>query len=229
MEGLFIFLTVFITLVCSVVTALLAPFRQRTLRFNPDVFKRIKVPFPFSWLFAGTGSKEQRNVREYGVILPMFILHIVGYVLAIFICALIPSLYYRVGVELDILVVVPLAVAVPYVLAVFVTELLCAKYARRTVQEGQDEINLGYDEPSDIALNDDAVTSEQAEEVTEQVVADTEETAEEPTTETVEEVTEQPAEVVEDKPTESEETTQTEQSENPDEQPADTDKKTDNE
>ena len=128
MEGFLIFLTIFVTLISAVVVAMLVPYRQRLLRLDPSVFKRVKVPFPLSWFFVGTGDDEQRNVRQYGVILPMFILHIVGYALAILIVALVPCLYQFAGMELDVLFVVPLAVAVFFVLVVFITEILCAKY-----------------------------------------------------------------------------------------------------
>ena len=138
MEQFLIFLTVFITLISSVCTALLTPFRQHGLRIEPRFFKRIRVPFPASLLFKGIGDKsEQGDVKTFGVIVPMFVLHIVGYLLSLFIWAFVPVLYFRLGIDTDILFTIPLGIAVLYVVAVVVTELLCVRFSRAKQQQEQ--------------------------------------------------------------------------------------------
>lgn len=131
-----IFSVVFVTLVSSLCTALLVPFRQYGLRVEPRFFKRIKVKFP-SFLFVGIGSKksEQSDVRNFGVIIPMFVLHIVGYLLTLLIWAIVPALYYRVGVDLDVLVLIPLAIAIPFVIAVVITEYVCVWFSGKKKHE----------------------------------------------------------------------------------------------
>ena len=136
MDAFLIFLTVFITLVCSLCTALLVPLRQLRLRVEPRFFKRIKVKFP-AFLFVGIGGRraEQGDVANFGVIIPMFVLHIVGYVLSVLILAIVPALYYKAGVDTDVLFLIPLAFAVPFVVAVVVTEYLCVSITRKKQQE----------------------------------------------------------------------------------------------
>ena len=125
-------LVVFVTLICSACTALLVPFRQPWLNIDPKYFKRVKVKFP-AFLFVGIGGKksEYGNVKEYGVIVPMFVLHILGYVVTLLLWAAMPTLYYRFGIDLDVLVVVPLAVALPFTIAVVVTEAVCRSVNRK--------------------------------------------------------------------------------------------------
>lgn len=138
MDWFWIFLVVFVTLLSSVCTALLVPLRQYRLRVEPRFFQRVKVKFP-AFLFAGVGGRRsnQGDVKNFGVIVPMFVLHIVGYVLTLFIWAIVPTLYYRVGIDLDVLFVIPLAVAVAFVVAVVVTELVCVQISRKKQLEQQ--------------------------------------------------------------------------------------------
>lgn len=131
-----ILLVVFVTLICSVCTGMLVPFRQLWLHVDPKYFKRVKVKFP-AFLFVGIGGSkaEHGNVKNYGVIVPMFVLHILGYILTLLLWAAMPVLYYRFGIELDILVVVPLAVALPFTIIVVVTEAICVSVSRKRHRE----------------------------------------------------------------------------------------------
>ena len=136
-----ILVTVLVTLICSACTALLVPFRQPWLKVDPQYFKRVKVKFP-AFLFVGIGGSksETGNVKEYGVIVPMFVLHIVGYVLTLLLWATIPTLYYSFGIDLDVLVVVPLAFALPFTVAVVVTEAICRSTSRKKqLEEAESE------------------------------------------------------------------------------------------
>ena len=129
-------LVVFVTLICSSCTALLVPLRQLWLRVDPKYFKRIKVKFP-AFLFVGIGGKkaEHGNVKEYGVIISMFVLHILGYVMTLLLWATMPTLYYRFGIELDVLVVVPIAFALLFTIIVVITEAVCVSTSRKRHQE----------------------------------------------------------------------------------------------
>ena len=149
MDGL-ILLVVFVTLICSVCTALLVPFRQLWLGVDPQYFKRVKVKFP-AFLFVGLGGRKSKygNVKEYGVIAPMFVLHILGYLLTLLLWAAMPTLYYRFGIDLDVLVVVPLAFALLFTIIVVVTEAICVSISRKRhnieleMQEEEQQLEQG--------------------------------------------------------------------------------------
>lgn len=127
-----IFAVVFVTLICSMCTGLLVPLRQLWLRVDPQYFKRVKVKL-LPWLFVGVGGRrsEQGRPKSYGVIVPMFVLHIVGYLLTVALWVVVPTLYYRVGLDLDVLVIVPVAFALPFVIAVVITEMVCVRISRK--------------------------------------------------------------------------------------------------
>ena len=130
-EPWLIFLVVFVTLVCSVCTALLVPLRQRYSRIDPKYFKRVKVKFP-SFLFAGIGSrKDTGNVRNYGVIVPMFILHIFGYLLTAAMWFVVPFLYQYEGIDLTELWAAPVAAALLQTVLLVVTEAICLHISRK--------------------------------------------------------------------------------------------------
>ena len=190
MDVLLIFLTVFVTLIASLCTALLAPLRQLRSRVDPSCFKRVKLPYPVSYLFVGIGGKRSKtgDVSKYGVIIPMFVLHILGYLLTLFIWAIVPVLYYRVGIDLDVLFVIPLGVAVFDVRVVVLTEVICVAYAnKKQLEESYEEEPIEEAPVAPVAP------------VKEEVVEEVEQPAEE---EAVEEsqlaVEEQPVEQVED-------------------------------
>lgn len=129
-----VFLMVFATVVGSVCTGLLVPLRQRFSKIDPQYFKRVKVKFP-SFLFVGIGNRrETGNVRSYGVILPMFLLHILGYLLTIGMWIAVPFLYQYAGVDLDVLWVVPVAAALFQTVTEVVTEVVCVKICRKRAQ-----------------------------------------------------------------------------------------------
>lgn len=135
-DELMIFLVIFVTLVASVCIGLLAPFRQPFSKVDPKYFKRKKVRF-LSFLFSGIGGRksETGNVKTYGIILPMYVLHILGYVLTLALWIAMPLLYNPGGIDLDILVVVPVAVALFQTLAVVITESVCYAITRKKHRE----------------------------------------------------------------------------------------------
>ncbi len=137
-ESLLVFLVVFVTLVCSVCTGLLTPLRQRFSKVDPRYFRRVKVRFP-SFMFAGIGDKSSTgNVKTYGVITPMFVLHIIGYILTIALWIAVPVLY-QYGVDLTELWAAPLAAALLQTVLVVVTEAVCLNISRKRASEGDPE------------------------------------------------------------------------------------------
>ena len=179
------FLVVFVTLICSACTALLVPFRQNWSRVDPKYFKRVKVKF-LSFLFVGIGGNksEHGNVKNYGVIIPMFVMHILGYLLTIGLWLAMPLLYYRVPLDLDVLVVVPVAVALPFTVLVIATEAICVAVVRnrQKAELAEDEVEEGAveEQASEIVEEQEPIPANVAEEPAPEESAPEEQTSEEP-------------------------------------------------
>lgn len=78
---------IILTIMFVFFSALITPSMNfRLYEVNPEHFKKVKV-VKFSWLFKGVGGKNSiyRDVKNYGIILPMFIMHIIGYIISILI------------------------------------------------------------------------------------------------------------------------------------------------
>ncbi len=136
-----IFLVVFVSLISGVCTGLLVPLRQRYLKIDPELFKRVKVKFP-SFLFAGIGDKKTTgNVKNFGVIVPMFVLHIVGYLVTAGMWVTVPLLY-QYGVELSELWAAPVVIALVYTIAVVIAEAVLSHLsAKRAVAKADSGAN----------------------------------------------------------------------------------------
>ncbi len=140
-DPLMIFIVVFATLLAAAFTSIAVPVRQRFLHIDPKYFRRIKVRFP-AFLFVGIGDKKDTgDVKNFGVIVPMFILQLLGYMWTVLLVIAIPVLYYRIGVDLDILVLVPFGVALVHMITVIAVEAGCVSYARRK-QAGEEAAAL---------------------------------------------------------------------------------------
>ena len=133
MDAFLIFLTVFVTLVSSLCTALLIPLRQRRI------------------LAKG---------------MPMLVLNIVGYAITVLIWAIVPTLYYRVGIDTDVLFVIPLGIAVLFVVAVIVTEVICGSLGRKVKKEKAQPKEQIVEEP---AQQEQVVEEQVAEELVDEV------------------------------------------------------------
>lgn len=147
MEGFLIFLSVFVTLASSVCTASLVPFRLYRLRVEKRFFKSVKI-----------GRLE--------IIVPMFVLSVIGCLLTLFIWAIVPTLYYAVGLDTDVLFTVPLAVAVVYVVAFVLTEFLCVRYSgNKQYQEEHPEEFVKVEPVVEQSVKDEPIVEEPVEEV----------------------------------------------------------------
>lgn len=134
-------LLVIVTFLASAYTCVLVPLRQLFSKVDPKYFKRVKVKFP-SFLFVGTGGRksETGNVRNYGVTVPMFVLHIVGYLLTLATWIVIPVLDQFAGWDPDVLLAVPLSVALLQTVLTVTTEAVCMNVSRkRRAAEVQNE------------------------------------------------------------------------------------------
>ena len=97
-------LSIFYILFFTVLMSLLPPLAQiRLYEIEPEKFKKVRIKY-FSFLFRGIGGKGcvYGNVREYGVILPMFVFQLLGYILSILSCIAVPILYFVFELPLEI-------------------------------------------------------------------------------------------------------------------------------
>ncbi len=118
-----IFLTSLMPLIC--------PFASiRLYEINPEYFKKVKVKI-LSWMFRGIGGKDSiyGDVRHYGVIVPIFVVQIIGIVLAILQMILIPFLYILVPIE-NVLIIVIGSMFGIYILTFIIVITVCICLSR---------------------------------------------------------------------------------------------------
>ncbi len=118
-----IFLTSLMPLIC--------PFASiRLYEINPEYFKKVKVKI-LSWMFRGIGGKDSiyGDVRHYGVIVPIFVVQIIGIVLAILQIILIPFLYILVPIE-NVLIIVIGSMFGIYILTFIIVITVCICLSR---------------------------------------------------------------------------------------------------
>lgn len=129
---------------------------------------------------------RQRRFLAKGI--PMLVLNIVGYALAVFIWAIVPTLYYRVGIDTDVLFVIPMGIAIVFVVAVVIVEFVCGLHNRQNQGEEveTEEEQLIEEEPVAEQSADEQVDVQPEEEQVEEV---TEEVQDEPVEEPVQEAT----------------------------------------
>lgn len=99
-----VFLTTISIIFCICMTTALSPLISfGNYEINPDCFKKIKIK-KLSFLFKGWGGKNSiyNDVKNYGVILPIFILYIIGYFLALVIAlqSLIMIIIFKISYKL---------------------------------------------------------------------------------------------------------------------------------
>ena len=110
---------------------LICPFASiRLYEINPEYFKKVKVKI-LSWMFRGIGGKDSiyGDVRHYGVIVPIFVVQIIGIVLAILQMILIPFLYILVPIE-NVLIIVIGSMFGIYILTFIIVITVCICLSR---------------------------------------------------------------------------------------------------
>ena len=118
-----IFLTSLMPLICPLASI-------RLYEINPEHFKKVKVKI-LSWMFRGIGGKDSiyGDVRHYGVIVPIFVVQIIGIVLAILQIILIPFLYILVPIE-NVLIIVIGSMFGIYILTFIIVITVCICLSR---------------------------------------------------------------------------------------------------
>lgn len=99
-----IFLEIIFILFMIFCIARLVPYANEKIDYvNPEIFKKVKIK-KFSWLFTGFNGKDTiySDKKKYGVILPMFIMHILGYILSLISLILLVVLA-SIGINMDLI------------------------------------------------------------------------------------------------------------------------------
>lgn len=114
---------------------LLCPFSSiRLYEIDPELFRKVKIK-KFTWMFRGIGGKDSvyGDVRDYGVIAPIFAVQILGNVLAVIQLALIPILYLLVQIDsITIIVIGSMFGAYVLVFIIVTTTCIClSKYKQK--------------------------------------------------------------------------------------------------
>ena len=127
------FLIIFLSVLFTFVIALAVPFSQyKSVYINPDNFKRKKVK-RFSFMFRGIGGKDciYGNVKTYGVAYPLYIFHIIGYILSLISLALTFVLLFAFNVSINIITYVNLSIClgflIIYIIGITILEFISKK------------------------------------------------------------------------------------------------------
>jgi hypothetical protein len=123
---------IFTILLMIIIMTVLIPFYYSRLRgLNPENFKKIKIK-KLSRFFVGYGGKTTiySDVINYGIVLPIFILHIVGYAFSILSSITSLLLYFAfdfdiITIELTIFVILFCEIVI-----LLLTDLCCTIFSK---------------------------------------------------------------------------------------------------
>lgn len=93
---------IFLIVLCISIMFLVTPFMQENLyEIEPKYFKRIKIK-RLSFMFRGIGGKKSicGSAKEYGVIIPMLVIQIMGYLFAF--CSIISVLVLHFAIKMEL-------------------------------------------------------------------------------------------------------------------------------
>lgn len=140
MTGLCIFLIVFIISL----TALIVPFgNTRLFEVNADNFNRKKIK-RLSFLFRGIGGKGcvYGDVKEYGIIYPIYVFHLLGYALFFSLIALVFILLFAFNLPITLVTIIVFSVSLSFACAYCITILICIAISKKRdkMKESQDNI-----------------------------------------------------------------------------------------
>ncbi|MCH5260968.1 MAG: hypothetical protein J1F18_14505 [Lachnospiraceae bacterium] len=129
MTGLCIFsIVLFISL-----TALCVPFgNSRLYGVNPNNFKRKKVKY-LSFLFRGVGGKNciYGDVKEYGIIYPIYVFHILGYLLATLLIGLVFILLFVFKMHIALVSIILFSVFLGFACVYCIATMICVIISKK--------------------------------------------------------------------------------------------------
>ncbi len=104
----------------------LVPFTSvRLIEINPEYFRKVKIK-KLSFMFRGIGGKTSLygDVRKYGVILPLFVIQIIGIILTLINIVLACILYFVVKIDYFTITIISLIV-LTYILILVAVIVIC--------------------------------------------------------------------------------------------------------
>ncbi len=131
-----IIMIILISFCIFLMSAIVPLYYSRTRDLKPEYFRKIKIRI-FTKLFIGYGNKDSiyRDVAKYGVIFPIFILHILGYSLSILSIIAFFTMYFAFKIN-----IVTIAITIACTLAIesiilIVTDLTCSLISKKKDEE----------------------------------------------------------------------------------------------
>lgn len=125
-------LEIVLALIFIFITPLMAPaITFRLYEVDPECFKKVKIKRP-TFLFCGIGGKDciYGDVKKYGVILPLFVVQLVGYILTILQIILAPILIIVEKIEY-LVVLVNGGVFALYTFSLITLTIICICISKR--------------------------------------------------------------------------------------------------
>lgn len=121
-------LATFLTLLIPLIVPF---FSVRLYEINPEYFRKVKIR-KLSFMFRGIGGKESiyGDVRNYGVIIPIFVVQIIGYLLTLIQLIMIPLLYIFVSISYITIIVIG-SVFCAYIIGLTIVSLVCIGISKR--------------------------------------------------------------------------------------------------
>lgn len=126
-------ISIILTFIIAIIIGGIAPLMNfRLYEINPDYFKKVKVK-NFSRLFKGLGGKNSiyGDVKNYGIIYPMFIMHILGYIFSILSIIVAFLLLYAFNITPLVVIIVIGCIFVIDLIILFVTTAVCAIISKK--------------------------------------------------------------------------------------------------
>lgn len=125
---MFTVICIFFIALCSCLMFIIPPASQirASVRINPEKFKKVKIK-RFSFMFRGIGGRSSiyGDVKKYGIIVPMFVIHIIGYVLCVFSIIITCVLYFGFKVLIRNIALVVFGTLVFEIIICIITIIVC--------------------------------------------------------------------------------------------------------
>lgn len=128
-----------LVIVFTLLTPIIAPaLTLRLYEVNPEYFRKVKVR-KWTFLFCGIGGKKSKygDIHNYGIIVPLLVIQILGYFLTFLQIILIPILYTLVRKEYITLIVIGSIFAV-FIFTSLIVCMLCVIKTKKRERLGQE-------------------------------------------------------------------------------------------
>lgn len=112
--------------ILTLLIPLIVPFYSvRLYEINPEYFRKVKIK-KLNFMFRGIGGKGSvyGDVHNYGIILPIFVVQIIGFILTIIQLIVIPLLFIFIGIDYITIIVIGSSFCF-YIIILITVSLIC--------------------------------------------------------------------------------------------------------